>query len=421
MLDSQRLASHAVIKTLEGRNLTQTLSEIWLKNPHLSPQQKGMIQDLSYGVFRYYGELQALLDRLLNKPAKNKTVISLLLVALYQLRYTQAHEYAIVNHAVNASAKHGPGIKNLVNAILRNYLRQKETLPTEITYDDQARFNHPAWWVKQLKKQYPDRYTSILKAGNTHPPMTLRINKRKTTLAAYQACLNNNDIEHEITSDIALMLKKPVPVNKLPGFFEGLVSIQDLGAQQAASLLDLNTGMDVLDACAAPGGKSAHILETCDVGLVSLDNNPTRLKQIEENFSRLGLTGQLKIGDASKPETWWDGKPFHRILADVPCSASGVVRRHPDIKWLRRPEDIQKFSHQQLTILDALWKTLGSGGKLLYSTCSVFYEENSELIADFLINHEDATQLALNDKFQDGQLLPDDQHDGFFYALLQKK
>ncbi len=421
MLDSQRLASDAVLKTLEGRNLTQTLNDIWQKSPRLTPQQKGAIQDLSYGVFRYYGLLQSILKILLNKPLKDKPVEALLLVALYQLRYTQAPDHAIVNHAVKVSTNFGVRVKSLVNAVLRNFLRQKETLLDQASGTEVARFNHPQWWIDKLKIQYPACFEGILEAGNTRPPMTLRINKRKTTLASYEARLKDNHIEYAVLSDCALMLTKPLPVEKLPGFVEGLVSIQDRGAQWAAPLLDLKPGIRVLDACAAPGGKSAQILESADIELLSLDSSVARAKQIADNFSRLEIRGEVKTGDASRPEAWWDGTPFQRILADVPCSASGVVRRHPDIKWLRRPGDIPKFASGQLLILEALWKTLASGGKLLYSTCSVFAEENQGLIAAFMEKHKEAARLALDDEIPGGQLLPDDRHDGFFYALLQKK
>lgn len=421
MLDSQRLASDAVLKTLGGRNLTQTLNDIWRNNPTLTPQQKGSIQDLSYGVFRYYGILQALLDLLLNKPLKDKPVQALLLVALYQLQYTHAPEHAIVNHAVDVSRNYSGQVRSLVNAILRNFLRRKAELLEHISRDETAIFNHPEWWIDKLKIQYPAHFKDILEIGNTRPPMTLRVNKRKTTLDAYESMLKDRSMDYTVLSDCALMLKKPVSIEKLPGFAAGLVSIQDRGAQWAAPLLDLQHGMTVLDACAAPGGKSAHILETCDVDLLSLDNSPSRSRQIVDNFSRLGIMGRVETGDAASPESWWDGKPFQRILADVPCSASGVVRRHPDIKWLRRPDDIPKFAQQQRVILEALWKTLASGGKLLYSTCSVFKEENAVVVADFIKKHEGTVLLALNDEIPDGQLLPNDLHDGFFYALLQKK
>ncbi len=415
MLQSQRLACHAVLKTLEGRNLTRTLNEIWRANPELTGQQKGLIQDSSYGVFRYYGTLKAVLDALLKTPPKDRQIEALLLAALYQLQYTQAPVHAIVNHAVEVSRHSGKG---LVNAVLRNFLRRKDALLESASGNEVALFNHPQWWIDRLKAQYPEHYREILNAGNSRPPMTLRVNQRKIPPSAYRALLQENRIECSVLSDNALMLAKPMPVEKLPGFSGGLVSVQDWGAQQAASLLDLKDGMRVLDACAAPGGKSAHILESARVDLLSLDNSASRSRQILENYSRLGLEGEVRVADAADPKSWWDGVPFQRILADVPCSASGVVRRHPDIKWLRRVEDIAGFAGGQISILEALWQTLASGGKLLYSTCSVFEAENAGLVAEFMKRHHEA---ALIDDIPGGQLLPNDQQDGFFYALLQKK
>ena len=217
----------------------------------------------------------------------------------------------------------------------------------------------------------------------------------------------------------ALRLKKPVGVDKLPGFNEGMVSVQDQGAQLAAHLLDLAPGQRVLDACAAPGGKAAHILETADVMLTALDKDEARLKRVAENFARLNLKGRLVTGDAATPKAWWDNKPYDRILADVPCSASGVVRRHPDIKWLRRPTDIAQFAASQRAILAALWRLLAPGGKLLYATCSLFHEENADVVTDFVAKHPDAKSLPISD-LPSGQLLPNADHDGFFYALLEK-
>ena len=409
----QRLASYGVSRTLGGRNLTKTLNEVWRTHADLNSRQKGAIQDLSYGTLRYLGTLKALLGKLLKKPPKDSQIEALLLVALYQLRHTQAANHAIVDHAVGVAPKYG---KSLVNAVLRSFLRQQDALMESIADSETASFNHPQWWIDKLKHQYPEQYEQILEAGNSHPPMTLRINRRKTTAQAYHALLQAGDIEFTQLSEYALMLSKPQPVDALPGFAEGLVSVQDFGAQQAASLLELEDGMRVLDACAAPGGKSAHILETAEVELLSLDSSAARAGQIRENFGRLGLVGKVLTADASDAASWWDGKPFQRILADVPCSASGVVRRHPDIKWLRRPEDFKTLASQQLSILDALWQTLESGGKLLYSTCSVFEEENSGLIALFMKGHDDA--VLLND--EGIHLLPDDKQDGFFYALLRK-
>jgi 16S rRNA (cytosine967-C5)-methyltransferase len=310
--------------------------------------------------------------------------------------------------------------------VLRNFLRNREALLEQAAQGDEGRYSHPQWWIDELRAQYGERSTTLLEAGNRHPPMTLRVNRRRGTTADYLALLTQQDIPaHPIEDDQmglgALLLDRPVPVGRLPGFFDGLASVQDAGAQRAALLLDARDGMRVLDACAAPGGKTAHILERARADMVAVDKDEKRLQRVAENLQRLGLDAQLLVGDAAAPEQWWDGKTFQRILADVPCSASGVVRRHPDIKWLRRRADIATFAAQQLDILHALWRLLAQDGKLLYATCSVFRQENEEVVAAFLARQPDARRLptALPEGGS-GQMLPDDQHDGFFYALLQK-
>jgi 16S rRNA (cytosine967-C5)-methyltransferase len=247
------------------------------------------------------------------------------------------------------------------------------------------------------------------------------VNTRRASVDQYRQLLAQRGIEATARGAGAVQLARPMPVDKLPGFAEGKVSVQDAGAQQAAQLLDVADGMRVLDACSAPGGKAAHLLERADLDLVALDSDPERLQKVAQNFARLHLSAQLLAGDAAQPGQWWDGRPFQRILADVPCSASGVVRRHPDIKWLRRESDLQQFAAQQRGILDALWRCLARGGKLLYATCSVFAEENGLQIAAFLARHEDARRMPLTGlESMEGQLIPDPLHDGFYYALLAK-
>jgi 16S rRNA (cytosine967-C5)-methyltransferase len=251
--------------------------------------------------------------------------------------------------------------------------------------------------------------------------MTLRVNAHYTNASEYQKILASQEIAARIVEPDALILERPLAVERLPNFIEGWVSVQDAGAQYAARLLDVHSGMRVLDACAAPGGKAAHLLEFSDIELVALDKDEERLRRVRENLQRLQLKGQVVCGDAAIPKKWWDGKKFQRILADVPCSASGVVRRHPDIKWLRRLNDIESFAVQQAQILESLWSLLAGDGKLLYATCSIFRRENQQVIASFLAQHDDAQEIKLSAKgMTDGQLLPNDEHDGFFYALLHK-
>ena len=418
MIEAQRLASLAVRQVLGGRNLTSALSALWRRQPSLGAQQRAQTQELAYGTLRYCGEVQALLGLLLKKNLLDDKLQALLLVCLYQLQYGKTAPYAVVDHAVNAAAMlNRRAAKGLVNAVLRNFLRHRESLTKLARNDEVGLYSHPRWWIDKLKMHYPLHYQAILLASNQRPPMTLRVNRRAGTKNDYLLRLQNAQIEAVDLGGDAIMLKQPLAVDKLPGFAEGEVSVQDAAAQRAAPLLEVRPGMRVLDACAAPGGKTTHILEQTDAEVTALDNDSERLRRVEENLRRLKLKARVLCGDAGLPATWWDGIPYQRILADVPCSASGVVRRHPDIKWLRCEADIGKFAGQQSRILDALWQCLDGDGKLLYVTCSVFTEENRHQIDAFLGRHNDAEQQPLN---SDGQLLPDSQHDGFFYALLRK-
>lgn len=424
MNKTQRIATTIVGKVLAGASLTVELQSCWRVNPGLSGQQRGAIQDLSYGVMRFYGQLDALLQLLLKKPLQDKHLRCLLLVCLYQLQYSKAPSHAVVDHAVSTTRAMGSskGAQGLVNAILRNFMRQRDELLAKAAKGDVGHYSHPQWWIDKLHKQYPENYQAVLDVDNQRPPMTLRVNQRKISVDEYGKLLADSEMDSVLLWNNAIKLIQPVAVDKLPGFADGLVSIQDAGAQLAATFLDVHDGQRVLDACAAPGGKTTHLLELADITLTVLDNDAERLARIEQNLERLGSqVNQLICGDAANPSQWWDGQSFDRILADVPCSASGVVRRHPDIKWLRRESDLFKFAAIQDKILDALWQTLNKDGKLLYVTCSVFAEENRQQIDKFLNQHSDALQLPLAQVgMVDGQLLPDSQHDGFFYTLLHK-
>lgn len=417
----QQAAASVISQVLSGRNLNQVLSEVMSSLPELTQQQRGALQDLSYGTLRFYSQLSSVLDALLNKPIQDIQIRYLLLVALYQLHYSKAAQHAVVDFAVNAVRKRNPAASGLANAILRNFLRNRNELIAEAERTEEGRYSYPQWWINEIKSQHGDHAEVILFAGNQHPPMTLRANCKKTTAAEYLNLLLQHGIQARLIEPDAILLEHPLPVDKLPGFMDGLVSVQDAGAQYAATFLDVHDGMRVLDACAAPGGKSAHLLESAQIELLALDKDAQRLERVRENLQRLQLSATLLTGDAAHPADWWDGQPFQRILADVPCSATGVVRRHPDIKWLRRASDIEGFAQQQQLILSALWPLLEGGGKLLYVTCSIFGRENQQVIDEFLGRHPDATQLSLGATgMKQGQLLPNDQHDGFFYALLQK-
>lgn len=449
---SQQLAALAVGQVLAGHNLTSTLENIFKDYGDITPQQRAVTQDLSYGSLRYYGQLQAILTQLLQKPLQDKRAHNLLLVALYQLMYDKAAPHTVVDQAVGAAAQlKKPWAKGLVNAVLRNFLRQRESLIKNIAADEVATYSYPQWWITLLRQQYPEHWQNMLEAGNQHPPMTLRINRRLSDVTNYTNQLEAQGLQFNVLDTTAIMLEKPIPVDKLPGFYAGEVSIQDYGAQLAAKLLALQDGQKVLDACCAPGGKTSHILESVEVKLLAIDNDANRLQRVQSNLERLHLSADLTVASADDASLWWDGVPFDRILADVPCTASGVVRRHVDIKWLRRQADIASFAAQQARILNSLWPLLAKGGKLLYVTCSVFQEENQQQIDRFIKNNTDARQIPIDftalftssmlclngvqptdtprqaEPFPltlkhptQGQLLPCRKHDGFFYALLEK-
>jgi len=417
----QLLAAHIIAQVFAGRNLNQVLNEALHSHASFSPQERGALQDLCYGTLRFHGQLSKMLDALLSKPLQDESLRDLLLIALYQLQYSKAASHAIVDHAVQATKKINPPASGLVNAVLRNFLRKQPELLKLASKTDEGRYSYPQWWVTAVKKQYGEQADAVLVAGNNHPPMTLRVNTRRGSAQQYVEQLKTQDIAAQLIPPQAILLENPQAVDKLPGFFDGMVSVQDAGAQFAASLLDVHDGMRVLDVCAAPGGKSAHFLELHNIELLAVDKDELRLERVQENLQRLELEAKLLCGDAAYPEDWWDGKPFERILADVPCSASGVVRRHPDIKWLRRPSDIESFAKQQQQILQALWPLLAVDGKLLYATCSVFARENQQVIDSFLSQHKNAQQVTISaHDLNKGQFLPNDEHDGFFYALLHK-
>lgn len=400
--------------------MNEALERCWREEPDLTSAARAAIQDLGYSTLRDYGHGDFVLRQLLHKALPAPALRALLLAALQRLDSRPQEAHTTVNQAVEAAAvlSRGP-FGGVVNGVLRNYLRRRQQLqPTQS--DEQAYWRHPQWWVHRLLENYPAEWQSILAAGNSHPPMTLRVNRRRCTPRDYLDRLSAAGITGIELGGAAALLERPVPVQRLPGFAQGEVSVQDAGAQQAACLLDLQDGQRVLDACAAPGGKTGHILECANVEVVALDADAARAGRIAENLSRLGVTASLQIADARQPQIWWDGKPFDRVLADVPCSASGVVRRHPDIKWLRREHDVAGFARLQGEILEALWRVLAPGGKLLYATCSLFPEENGHRVAEFVARRQECARLPIRGE-PELQLLPTDTHDGFFYALLQKR
>jgi 16S rRNA (cytosine967-C5)-methyltransferase len=385
-----------------------------------SGESRAALIDLTHGTLRRYGRVQGIVAALARRGRPDALVEALVWCSIYALESKRYGEHTVVDQAVKACAliERWP-VKGFVNAMLRGWLRERAAIEARLAEDAQAFHQHPNWWVENLRAAYPRAWVAILAAGNTHPPMALRVNRRRTDLAQYEATLAHSGIAAKRSGAAGLVLETPLPVERIPGFSAGLASVQDLGAQRAARCLDLRDGQRVLDACAAPGGKTAHILELAEVSLTALDIDASRAARIAPNLERLGLEALVQIGDAAQPAAWWDGRPFDRIIADVPCSASGIVRRHPDIKWLRRPGDLAKFAGQQRSILASLWPLLAPGGKLLYVTCSVFTQENDDVVAAFAAAEPGACGLPPPDG-EPAQWLPDEQHDGFFYALIEK-
>lgn len=414
-----RQAAALVAAVLAGHNLTDAFERALREHADWPDALRGAVRDHAWGTLRDYGRGALVLRRLLHKPLPAE-VHALLLVALHRLEARPEQAYVIVDQAVEAVASFAPGLAGLTNAVLRNSLRQAAALARALDADEVAHHRHPSWWIARLRAAYPQDWEAALAAGNTHPPMSLRANLRRTTVCDLQGRLAACGLAPRRLANDALLLPTPVPVARLPGFDDGLLSVQDAGAQWAARWLDLAAGQRVLDACAAPGGKAAHILEFADVELLALEIDAQRAQRVRDNFARLGLHGEVRHADARAPERWWDGRAFDRILADVPCSASGVVRRHPDIKWLRRDTDIGAFARQQREIVDALWQTLAPGGKMLYVTCSLFEEENRGQIEALCVRHPDMERVPLDGR-PDRQLLPNAEHDGFYYALLRKR
>jgi 16S rRNA (cytosine967-C5)-methyltransferase len=408
-------ATRVVAAVLAGRAADAALAQT-------TPDVRPATLDLAFTTLRDFGRGDFLLGRLLAKPLKALEIRALLLVALARLERRPEDAHTIVDQAVLAASRIAGGrLKGLTNAVLRNFQRQRADLLAAADADVVAHWRHPAWWLDALREAYPGHWEEIAAAGNSHPPLCLRINRRRIASADfYTGELAIAGIAAQVGDATALLLDKPVPVERLPGFAAGHVSVQDWGAQRAATLLDLADGQRVLDACAAPGGKTAHILERAAVALTALELDPRRATRIEQNLQRLDLTATLVIGDASQPTAWWDGQYFDRILADVPCSASGVARRHPDIKWLRRSADVARFVRTQAAILDALWPLLAPGGKMLYCTCSVFPEENGAQVRAFVARHPDSRRCPTGSDTTELQLLPSATHDGFYYALLEK-
>ena len=427
-MNTRLIAARVLSRVLQdGQSLTAALDHAFLSIE--SGKDRAFIQALCYGVCRQFHRLDFILSQLLDKPLKDADVKALALVGLYQLNFMRVKPHAAVSETVLAVRKK-PWAKSLINALLRTYLREQEGLEHKADAFQSAALSHPEWLIKQLEQDWPEQALTLLQENNLQPPMVLRVNPAKTSRENYLQRLIGQEIAAEAVSfcPSAIKLDKPVPVDVLPGFADGLVSVQDTAAQLAAGLLDVKPGQRVLDVCAAPGGKTAHILESQAQlkELVAVDIDESRMQRVSENLQRLHLQAKLTVGDAAKLEDWWDGTLFERILLDAPCSALGVIRRHPDIKLLRRAEDIGPLQALQKSILQAVWPLLAPGGVLLYATCSILKQENEQQIQAFLAEHSDALELSIEAEWGTAgvcgrQILTGDSAmDGFYYARLSK-
>ena len=440
-------AAQAVGAVRAGSALPAALQALFA---HLPPATtaatRGATQDIAYRTMRRLATADWLIARLVRKAPPPH--VGNLLACAFALLVDDADAaayapFTVVDQAVDAIGARREFVfaKGLVNAVLRGFLRDREKMLTAVSTDEVAYWSYPAWWIDAVRRAWPDRWEHVLEAGNAQAPLTLRVNARRTNVDDYLQLLTSHQIAATRAGDHAVTLANALPVDRIPGFADGVVSVQDAGAQLAAQWLGARDGMRVLDACAAPGGKTGHVLELADVEVVALESDASRAVRIGENLARLGLAADTKIGDAGDPSAWHDGRLFDRILADVPCSASGIVRRHPDIRWLRRESDIAALVDAQRRIVSALWPLVKPGGELLYVTCSIFPEEGEAQAAWFGKQHQDAVRLDAP-----GQLLPtvarapaatpdgtragnrdgqgtgsNPDHDGFFYARFQKR
>ena len=431
-----RVAAAKVISTVicKGVSLNVCLPDF---SERVSQQDQALLNELCYGTLRYYPSIKKVISQLLDKPLKKKDheIVALMASALYQLSHTRIPGHAAVNESVAAcKALQRPWAKGLVNALLRRFIREQSVIEQALASDAEYLFAHPQWLIEIIQAAWPEQAEAILDANNRRAPMTLRVNEALISRDNYLSrhCSDGSALATRF-SGVGVRLLEAKPVTDVPGFDQGLVSVQDEAAQLAALLLDVQAGQRVLDACCAPGGKTCHILESAPElqGLVAVDIDPQRLERVRENLDRLQLFGaggniDVVTADVAQIESWWDEILFDRILLDAPCSATGVIRRHPDIKLLRKPEDIDKLAQLQRTMLTKLWPLLRTGGQLLYATCSVLPQENDDVIEKFIASQDDVELLTVNTGAGCAtnfgrQLFPQhDGHDGFYYSLLEK-
>ena len=423
-----KLLNHSA-DMVQGVQAGRSLTELLLSVP--APARPGA-QALSFEVLRRLGGATTVLAQVAPKapPPEVRALLVTALALLWPRERALYPDHTLVDQAVHAARQRAPAAAGFINAVLRRFVRERSALVAAAETQPLGAYNHPLWWIERLQKEWPAHWQVILAEANRHPPMTLRVNARRSDATRYAQRLAAVGRAAHVIGTHALVLAEPCPVAELPGFAEGEVSVQDAAAQRAAPLVigpGLPRGARVLDACAAPGGKSAHLLELADIELLAIDADAQRLARVNDTLTRLHLVATVRAADARHPATWWDGRPFDAILLDAPCSASGVVRRHPDIRWLRRPEDIAALARTQAELLVALWPLLAEGGRLLYATCSVFHAEGQSQIDAFLQRRGPAA--ARLDPASPGHLLPLPDNgpagsapsgDGFFYALLHK-
>ncbi len=430
-LSSRAVAAYALARVIRHQSsVSAVLPPLLGKLPDF--RDRGLAQELTYGSLRWYPKLNAIAKQLLRKPLKprDQDIHSLILIGIYQLDFLDTPPHAAISATVEAARELDKGwAVKLLNGILRNYQRNQEKYARILDKDLSAKTAHPQWLLERLTKDWPKQLDHIIAANNSAPPMTVRVNLAQTTREDFLKALPEQELdgiasEHALS---AVTLEKACDVHRLPGFDEGLCSIQDAAAQLVPALMDLQDNQRVLDACAAPGGKTGHILESAKVSIVALDVDQQRNERIFENLKRIKLKAEVLTGDAAKPNTWWDKKAFDRILLDAPCSGTGVIRRHPDIKSLRRPTDIPSLAEQQLELLNALWPTLAPGGLLLYVTCSILKQENTQVIDAFLKQQQDASEDKITADWghkqpHGRQTLPGELGmDGFYFAVLRKQ
>lgn len=428
-LDCRAAAAQCLAAIVKGSSLSQQLPAT---EPLVTEKDHALLRQLCYGVLRLQPRLNAIANQLLRKPfkAKDQDILMLILLGGYQLSETRIPDHAAVAATVGATtALKKPWAKGLVNGVLREWQRKASTLNNHLSLHEQLA--HPLWLHQQIQRAWPEHAQAIQEANNQHPPMCIRINTQRTTRDDYQQALTEVEINSQPCefAPEGLRLHQAVTVNRLPGFFEGLVSVQDEAPQLSAELLELKAGQRVLDICCAPGGKTCHLLEAepALAEVVALDIDAKRLERVEQNLSRLQLRANLVCADASATDEWWDGNGFDRLLVDAPCSATGVIRRNPDIKLHRNADDIQQLATLQLALLNNVWPTLKTGGLLLYATCSILPDENERLIAQFCAAQDCAEHIAINAPWGEArsfgrQLFPQPNgHDGFYYALIRKK